>query len=485
MKYVIYARKSSQGKKRQEASIPAQFDEMREVAKENNLEVVKEFQESKSAKEPGREVFNEMIEFIKEGHADGILCWKLNRLARNPIDEGVIKYLLQNGTIQILKTPNGEHHTKDNVIFTGLEFSQATQYSRDLSEDVIRGNRKKLKRGWWPSKAPFGYKNSHGDKPIILDPERASLLKFAFKKYAQGNTSIKELNKILHNKGLRTEAGKKLTPGALHHKLHNPFYHGLMVRNGETFEGKHEPIITKKLFDKVQTARATKTNSRGYKHFYPYRGFLSCDKCGCRLTADTKKNYIYYYCTNGKGKCDAHKKYMRSEVVDNQIANALEDIIFPDEVIEMMHDTALVERGILKETKKQERERFEKLLKQCTDEQDALFTSYARGKTPKTVYERKIKKLEVEQKQLEKQISKKESQSKGTFEQAKKEFLKANTAKSDFKHGNDIKKQKILKKVLSNATFNDQELSKIQYKQTFQLMANTPKNAEMSVLLGW
>ena len=450
-----------------------------------SLIVVKEFHESKSAKSIGREVFNEMMKFIEEGNADGILCWKLDRLARNPIDEGIIKHLLQSGKIKAIKTSEKEFLSEDNAIFTGLEFAMAIQYSRDLSKNVKRGNREKLKRGWWPSKAPFGYKNARGNTPIILDKEVAPLLKYAFKRYAKGNISIKELNNELYKKGLRTESGKKLTPSALHHKLHNPFYYGLMVRNGETFQGKHKPIITKEIFEQVQDIGKEKSKPRAYKHFFPYRGFLICEDCGCSLTADKKKGHTYYYCTNGKGICDAHRQYVRSEVIDKQITKEIAKLKFPKEIIELMYDASLQQRGITKEAQKQQKEKLKKLLKQCLQAQDKLFTSYSRGKTPETIYERKIKELEQEQKELEQEIDKKVSNDLSTFERTKEFFLLANKTKKDFKHGDDIKKRKILETVLSNVYFSGQEVSKTQYKLGFQSMAKVLKNAEMSVLLGW
>lgn len=88
MNYVIYCRRSSESTERQVLSIDAQERELRELASKNNLKVVKVFKESMSAKDEGRPVFGEMMKFIKSGKAQGILAWKLDRLARNFIDAG-------------------------------------------------------------------------------------------------------------------------------------------------------------------------------------------------------------------------------------------------------------------------------------------------------------------------------------------------------------------------------------------------------------
>src|SRR3989344_4766823 len=101
IKYFVYARKSSESEDRQMASIDDQINELKKIAEENDLNVIDILSESKSAKNPaGRAVFNQMLERIHRGEAQGIICWKLNRLARNPIDGGQISWMVQQGAIQ-------------------------------------------------------------------------------------------------------------------------------------------------------------------------------------------------------------------------------------------------------------------------------------------------------------------------------------------------------------------------------------------------
>jgi len=103
--YFIYCRKSSEDEERQVLSIEAQLTELRDFAKQQNLFVVREFYESKTAKEPGREIFNEMLGEIEKGTAQGILAWNPDRLARNSIDGGKVIYLVDTGKIVALKFP--------------------------------------------------------------------------------------------------------------------------------------------------------------------------------------------------------------------------------------------------------------------------------------------------------------------------------------------------------------------------------------------
>src|SRR3972149_8217658 len=99
IKYFIYCRKSSEDEERQVLSIEAQLTELREFAKQQNLFIVREYEESQSAKEPGREIFNEMLGEIEKGTAQGILAWNPDRLARNSVDGGRVIYLVDTGKI--------------------------------------------------------------------------------------------------------------------------------------------------------------------------------------------------------------------------------------------------------------------------------------------------------------------------------------------------------------------------------------------------
>jgi site-specific DNA recombinase len=120
-------------------------------------------------------------------------------------------------------------------------------------------------------------------------------------------------------------------PYRFEYLLQNPFYYGVFVLNGEMYEGAHEPLITKELFDKVQVMMGlrSKPNSLHVKH-YVYRGLLHCAECGCGVTMETQKGHNYLRCTK-RVKKDCGQPYLREESLTEQIAAALESLSLPDD----------------------------------------------------------------------------------------------------------------------------------------------------------
>ena len=188
MNYVLYCRKSTESEDRQILSLDSQESELRKLAERENLNIIKTFKESMSAKSPARPLFGEMLAMIESGKAEGILCWKLDRLARNPVDGGKVIWLLQKSVIKSIQTYERLHLPTDNMLLMYVELGMANQYVLDLSVNVKRGNRAKLEKGGWPCVAPFGYSNDKLEHTTILDPKTAPAVKKIFEWYASADT---------------------------------------------------------------------------------------------------------------------------------------------------------------------------------------------------------------------------------------------------------------------------------------------------------
>jgi len=204
MKYFIYTRKSTDSEERQILSIESQLSELKEFAAKEKLEIVASLCEAQTAKEPGRKIFGEMLDRICAGEASGILAWHPDRLAKNSIDGGKIIYLLDTGKILDLKFPTfWFDSTPQGKFMLSIAFGQSKYYIDNLSENIKRGHRQKLKNGLWPQMAPLGYLNNKETKQIYLDEGKASLIKKTFEAYASGNHTLKNLQKIINGLGLR------------------------------------------------------------------------------------------------------------------------------------------------------------------------------------------------------------------------------------------------------------------------------------------
>ncbi len=194
LKYFLYARKSIDTEERQVKSIEQQLFELKEFAANEKLEIVGFLQEAKTAKEPGRPIFNEMLKRIEKGEANSILSWHPDRLARNSVDGGYIIYLLDSGKLLDLKFPIfWFENTPQGKFMLNIAFGQSKYYVDNLAENIKRGIRLKLHKGIWPQWAPLGYLNDHKNKCIAVDPEKAPLIRKVFDLYSMGNYSFTEL----------------------------------------------------------------------------------------------------------------------------------------------------------------------------------------------------------------------------------------------------------------------------------------------------
>src|SRR3989338_3732959 len=213
MKYIAYCRKSTDEKDKQVLSIEQQIAELEEYSAREHLEVIDFVTEAKTAKIPGREQFGQLLRRIEKGEAQGIVSWHPDRLARNSVDGGKIIYLLDIGKLLDLKFPQfWFESTPQGKFMLNIAFGQSKYYVDNLSENVTRGMRYKIKNGIWPVKAPFGYINDSSTRTIQVDSKKSKTIKKAFQLFGEGNKSFTDIAHFLHKLGIATSKGKPLKP---------------------------------------------------------------------------------------------------------------------------------------------------------------------------------------------------------------------------------------------------------------------------------
>jgi site-specific DNA recombinase len=337
-RYFVYLRKSTSGEERQTRSIPDQLAEIRELVRKEAIEVVDVLAESQSAKVRGRPVFDEMLARIEKGEADGIISWHPDRLARNAHDGGAIIDMLDEGAIQDLRFCTfWFENTAQGKFMLMWAFGQSKYYVDKLSDDIRRGQRRKVAEGVWSWKAPVGYLNDPKTRTIVPDPARAPIVKQMFAMYATGEYPILQISHLMNKAGLRSDRARVLALSSCQHILKNTFYYGVFRLNGEMHIGAHEPLVTKEIYDRCQEVmnRRGKSTVKPRLKSYVYRGLMRCGGCGCMITMETQKGHNYLRCTKRVLR-DCPQPYLREEVLTAQIADALTGHSIPDDWADWM-----------------------------------------------------------------------------------------------------------------------------------------------------
>src|SRR3989338_5939408 len=391
LRYVAYARKSTDQEEKQITSIEDQLREIERIGAD--CHITKKLTEKRTAKTLGRPVFAEMLQLILDKKVQGIVCWKLNRLARNPIDGGQIIWMLQNGVIKEVRTDDGIYTPESDMIMLHIHFGMAHQFSLNLSKDIKRGLKSRVQEGVRPSMAPIGYSNSHYRikrmEEILVDEDRFPKVRKIFDLMLTGQYAPLQLvgiaDKELHlkNRGWGKRPDKPMTKSNMYRVLTSTFYYGKFEfpeKSGNWYEGKHKAMITEDEYDRVQFLLGRAGKPRAKTHIFAYTGLMRCAGCGARITCEEKwkhqKNgnshhYIYYRCTGSQGP-ECFEKSVEVKVLEKQIDDFLSKIQIPPE----FHEWAVEELKKLHEKEKGDRNslivKHEQEYKDCVFKLDQL-----------------------------------------------------------------------------------------------------------------
>ncbi len=345
LRYRLYARKSTDTEDRQVQSLQDQVKYMNEIVKQQGLHIIGDpIYESKSAKRPNnRPRFTAMLDEIESGEIDGIICWKIDRLSRNPTDSGRIQQLLQDEKIKHILAMDRSYFPEDNSIVFSVEASQANEYVRKLAVDTKRGMQSKAEKGDKPGVPPVGYLNDRIEKKVIADPDRFTAMRMLWDKMLTGTYSIAQLvhvaDKELHiTTPVRGKTGgKPISYSTLCVLFKNRFYTGQLPFKDQLYPGNHPGMISEEEFEKVQQiidpSHTTRPKDKTYN--FQLRNLFLCGECGFAITVEQKqkhikstgetKTYIYYHCTgkNKNIKCTQPKTHVTEDELLTQIKDKL------------------------------------------------------------------------------------------------------------------------------------------------------------------
>lgn len=416
MNYLVYARKSTEDEERQQLSIPAQIEELKRFAKQNQLNVQNILIETKSAKTPGRKVFNQMLNQIEIGESHGILCWHPDRLARNAVDAGQIVHLLDTQKLKKLKFVSfWFENTPQGIFMLNMAFSQSQYFSDNLAVNTIRGLRQKARMGYMPGIAPRGYQNDKLTKTMVVNPQVAPFIKQIYKLYSTGKFTLEKLAITMKKKGLVSPYGKPLRKDAITRILTNPFYYGYFIYKDKLYKGKHQPLVSKKLFDQVQaihSSRSWKRTTNRPKQ-WPFTNLIRCGHCHMMVTAELqrkhyqhggKQRFIYYHCTRKNKQLNCRQPFIRQPELNQQLSKLIASVHMPKTMATWFLEKIKAERQQKQVIVDKLQNSLEQKTKTIDDQLDRLLKLFLEGDIDQDQHRQQRKLLLTKKRQFESKL---------------------------------------------------------------------------------
>lgn len=336
--YLGYVRVSTVKQGERGSSLVEQRSAIEAYATRNNLTISSWFEERETAAKGGRRVFNTMLAELRRRRAIGVIIHKIDRSARNLKDWATLGELVDAGVEVHFSHETLDLRSRGGRLAADIQAVVAADYVRNLRDEVLKGFYGRLKQGFYPLPAPLGYLDRGKAEFKVIDPIRGPLVREAFELYGTGNYSLDVLAALMGEKGLRTLKHRSLSRSALAMLLHNTFYYGtITIRSrNEVFDGGHEPLIPKSLYDRAQWVMSGRAAIFETVHNFPYRKLIVCQSCKRFLTGELQKGNVYYRC-HGKG---CREPSVRQDRLEETIFDALRSLRLADDELGDLHACA-------------------------------------------------------------------------------------------------------------------------------------------------
>jgi site-specific DNA recombinase len=472
-KYFGYIRVSTAKQGEKGVSLQEQKDAIAQYAQRYELSVAQWFEERESAAKRGRPIFTQMMKQLRRGTVRGLIVHKIDRSARNLKDWADLGELIDTGVEVHFANESLDLNTRGGRLSADIQAVVASDYIRNLREETKKGFYGRLKQGFYPLPAPLGYLDRGRAKMKELDPERAPLVAKLFTLYGTGQYSLHRLLDEARGWGLRNRWGCGLTLTGLSTILNNPFYAGMIRirRTGERFAGNHRPLITKSLFDRVQSILRGKTVVRMVRHNFAFRKLVRCGRCRYTLIGELQKKHVYYRCQ--QRACPTTT--VREEVVDATLSSWVTKLMLDPDEMEYIH-------GWVEDARGQEDTRCQQELHSARLQLDAIRTRLGRltdafidGTIEKPLFEdRKAVLLNDEQRTLE-SIRNLEAGNGGALERLARFLELVKNAPVAYENAKPDEKCDLVKNLFSNLRLIDKNVE-VALKPGVALLANRPKS---------
>ena len=409
-------------------SISAQRTACERKAAQMGIDILDEYVEpGRSATNIDRRpVFQAMMNRIQtDRDVDYIVVYALSRMNRNWAESAASLLTLRKNNVTLVSATENIDDTPEGQMLMGVLAALNQFRSQGDGADIRYKMGEKARKGGTLGRAPLGYLNvrervdGREVRTVAMDAERAPFVKTAFELYATGEYSIDQLQAVLAERGLVGRSGRHrpgpVSTSKIQAMLRDPYYCGIIVYDGDLYKGRHEPLITEELFERVQRVFETRATAgeRLRKHPHYLKGSIWCGHCHDnghesrllvqRTVGKSGGEYFYFFCSR-KQDNDCRSRYTQIEQIEDAITRYYQTIRFAADFVARVrpavHDTLQDQTLAAKLLHDQIKERIGKLDRQETN----LVDLAADGTVPNTKIRERLHRIADERAKLEQQL---------------------------------------------------------------------------------
>ncbi|MCL1971473.1 MAG: recombinase family protein [Endomicrobia bacterium] len=494
---ILFLRVSSRGQE-DNYSLDAQERLGRAYADKNNLRIVKFWKVAESAwGKKERKNFNQMLEYAKNNpQIKHIIFDILDRMTRNDFDKIRMRELMvEHGkTFHFSRTNKtyNKNYSSDDEFMLDIEVAVAKKWSNDISRKVKMGHLESAEQGHYPHFPPVGYKRDDSRK-IIKDEVFAPLVSKLYDLVIARHYSLTTITQMLYDLGLRNphkgcHNKKRMKLTSLKEIIENPFYYGNFIWKKNLYEGKHEPLISKVVWDKANAV--LQGEDRPYNKDevdYYFTGLLKCSECGSSISGaytiknkekpEKAKKYRYYRCRRQKNH--EIKGYIRENyLADKALLSVVKGVHIPKNatnVIQTTIDLIAGKQGFMKQNK---RETLQAEYNDSLKQMDRLYELYSKGAINNVeIFANKEKELNETIIRLKGELALCNTDEKKTVEKAKALFLVINELEQLYTESNYEDKSLIIKELCGVSVLKGNKVIP-EYLEPFNIIRKIPKAVE-------
>lgn len=489
MNVVIWARVSSREQK-EGYSIDAQLRACRAKAEREGSSIVREFVVAESAKRGAeRVVFNQMYDWVRRNARreaiQAIVSHKLDRVCRNIRDAVRMQELEDKHGIKLSFVDNEFGPGAAGTLSFNVMAAVAQYYSDNLRTEVLKGKDEKVRQGWLPAGAPYGYMNvKDRNEPIQPHPVQSKTVVRIFELYSRGDMTFELLADKLASEGhVYQPTQPRFVRTAISYILNNPSYLGQIVWHKETFPGKHQPLIDRATFDLCQDILHGKNRRTGKPEIPLSGGLFTCAYCGSTVTGERIRRklkgggvneHTYYRCANNHPGPEHPTVRWKADDLEQAIIDDLATMRLPTlDIADWFRTTLRAAFTDIASVQQRQRQALLKRQTELTNMKDRLLTAYLAGTIDEGTLQNKTTDLTSQLREMERSLERCGDIDPTRGDNAIAVFDWSQKAPDVWRRSKITQKRAILDAVSLNRTLSDTTLC-VEKRKPFSFLAERP-----------